>query len=182
MTTFVALLRAVNLGGSTQVRMADLQAELSRRGLEDVRTLLQSGNVVFQSRESSAGRMERMLNRDVVPRLAARTEFFVRDAAEWRQIVTRNPFVREAEEDPGRLVVAVLHDAPADRTWSSLEAAIPGRERVRGMGRHAYLVYPDGQGRSKVSPQFIEKHLGTRGTNRNWNTVRKLDALASGAG
>jgi uncharacterized protein (DUF1697 family) len=179
MTTFIALLRAVNLGGGTQVSMAELRERCTRQGLARVRTLLQSGNLVFESPARAADGVERDLNERLAPTLGATTEFFVRTLPEWREIVSKNPFPREAETDPGHLVVTVLRERPPPAAWRALDAAIPGRERVRDGGRHAYLVYPDGIGTSKVSATFIERHLGTRGTSRNWNTVRKLEAAAS---
>jgi uncharacterized protein (DUF1697 family) len=179
MTIFIALLRAVNLGGDTQVSMAELRERCTRAGLAQVRTLLQSGNLVFESPARGAGAVERDLNQRLAPTLGAKTEFFVRTLPEWREIVAKNPFPEEAGSDPGHLVVTVLREAPPPAAWRALADAIPGREQVRDGGRHAYLVYPDGIGTSKVSATFIERHLGTRGTSRNWNTVRKLEALAS---
>jgi uncharacterized protein (DUF1697 family) len=176
---YIALLRAVNLGGATRVSMASLRDRLAQSGLEDVRTILQSGNVVFRSPSGNAAAVERSLNSKLAPSLGARTEFFVRSRSEWSELVAQNPFPREAEIDPGHLLVAVLRDAPPPTAWRDLQAAIPGREQVRGAGRHGYIVYPDGVGRSKVTPTFIETRLGTRSTSRNWNTVRKLEALAA---
>jgi uncharacterized protein (DUF1697 family) len=106
------------------------------------------------------------------------TDVFLRTTAEWAEAMARNPFRKEAKEDPSRLVVVALKEAPAPEQWDDLGRAIPGRERVRGIGRQAYAYYPDGQGRSKFTIALIEKRLGTRGTARNWNTVTKLAALA----
>jgi len=177
MTGYIGLLRAVNLGGSTQVSMDALGRLLARRGFEDVRTVLQSGNVVFRSDESTSDRLERKLQTEVRRGLGLSTEFFVRSAAEWRTILRENPFPAEADEDPAHLVVTVLKEAPRAESWTALRAAITGRERVQASGRQAYIVYPDGIGRSKLTAAFIERHLETRGTSRNWNTVRKLNQL-----
>jgi len=73
-----------------------------------------------------------------------------------------------------------LRDAPDRAAVAGLQKAIAGREVVRTSGRHAYIVYPDGIGRSRLTVALIEKKLGTRGTGRNWNTVLKLAALAVG--
>ena len=179
MTVFIALLRAVNLGGDTQVSMADLREQVARLGFRNVQSLLQSGNLVFEGAARSAGSIESTLNSELAPRLPARTEFFVRTAQEWEGLIEKNPFPREAEADPSRFVLSVLRESPPPLAWKTLQAAIPGRERVEGVGRQAYLIYPDGQGRSKVTPAFLEARLGTRCTNRNWNTVRKLERLAT---
>jgi uncharacterized protein (DUF1697 family) len=110
--------------------------------------------------------------------LGLRTDFFVRTAAEWAKVVAGNPFPEEAERDPGHLVVMFLKATPEANDVAALQAAIPGRETVRAEGKHAYIIYPDGIGRSKLTIDLIERKLGTRGTGRNWNTVLKLAALA----
>jgi uncharacterized protein (DUF1697 family) len=179
MTVFVSLLRAVNLGGSTQVRMVALADVLSRTGFEQVRTVLQSGNVVFRSNESDPSRLERTIESQLLGGLGLSTDVFVRTAAEWREIVRRNPLLREAEMDPAHLVVTVLKRAPTGDEWNALRAAIRGREVVVASGREAYIAYPDGIGHSKLTAALIEKKLATRGTSRNWNTVLKLNQLAS---
>lgn len=180
MPVYVGLLRAVNLGGGTQVRMEALRTVLSRTGLEDVQSLLQSGNVVFRSDVVDGGALERQLEARVEEDLGLRTEVFVRTADEWSEILSENPFPREAKEGPNHLVVTVLKEVPAKGAWEALNAAITGREEARRGRRHAYIVYPDGIGRSRLTAALIEKCLGTRGTSRNWNTVTKLAAVADG--
>jgi len=179
MTVYVGLLRAVNLGRGTQVRMEDLRALLSRMGFAGVQSLLQSGNVVFETDDRNERALEKRIEDRIARELGLRTDFFVRTGKEWSAIVQGNPFLQEAKAAPGFLVVTVLKETPLEEGWRDLDRAISGRERVRGGGRHAYIVYPDGQGRSRLTPALIEKHLKTRGTNRNWNTVTKLAALSS---
>jgi uncharacterized protein (DUF1697 family) len=159
--------------------MTALRDLLTRKGFDGVRTLLQSGNIVFESEVRGAAALELSLSREVAASLGVETDVFVRTGGEWRSILNENPFPREAERDPGHLHVAFLKEAPAAEAWAALRAAIVGRERFEGLGRHAYIVYPDGSGRSKLTPTLIERKLGTRSTSRNWNTVSKLDALAS---
>lgn len=177
MTVLVALLKGVNVGGYRTVAMADLREFCAGLGFTDVRTLLQSGNVVFGSKGGKPAAVEKRLESEAQARLGLRIDFFVRTAGQWEEIVARNPFQEEAERDPGRLLVMCLKDAPETEAFESLRAAIRGRERVRVLGREAYLVYPDGIGRSRLTNAVIEKHLGTSGTARNWNTVRKLGGL-----
>ncbi|OLB62360.1 MAG: hypothetical protein AUI11_05870 [Acidobacteria bacterium 13_2_20CM_2_66_4] len=98
-------------------------------------------------------------------------------ASEWESIVARNPFRNEAKRDPGHLVAVFLKDSPDRTRAAALHAAIVGRETARVDGREAYIVFPDGIGRSRLTSMLIEKALGTRGTARNWNTVLKLGSL-----
>jgi len=182
MTVYIGLLRAVNLGGGTQVPMDRLRGLLAEIGFEEGRTLLQSGNVVFRSRSGDEPSLERTLAQAVARKMGVRTEAFVRSAEAWRSVIAGNPFGREARDDPSHLLVMALRDAPTEERWTALAAAIPGRERVHGSGRHAYLVYPDGIGRSRLTAARIESRLGTVGTARNWNTVNKLAELAAAPG
>jgi uncharacterized protein (DUF1697 family) len=177
MTMHIGLLRAVNLAGHNKIGMADLRELLAALGMQDVRTLLQSGNVVFRSRVHTAAQLERLFEQAALKRLGLETDFFVRTATEWKEIVAGNPFPKEAKLDPSHLVVGFLKEAPDPANVTALQKAIVGREVVRAKGRQAYVVYPDGIGRSRLTSALIEKKLATRGTGRNWNTVLKLGAL-----
>jgi uncharacterized protein (DUF1697 family) len=177
-TFHIGLLRAVNLPGHNKIGMADLRDLAVRLGLKDAQTLLQSGNIVFRSDARTSGQLEQLLEREARKRLGVDTDFFVRTADEWRTLIAANPFPKEAKRDPSHLVAIVLKDEIEPKNVKALQDAITGREVVSAKGRCAYMVYPDGIGRSKVTNALIEKKLGTRGTARNWNTVLKLCALA----
>jgi uncharacterized protein (DUF1697 family) len=159
--------------------MARLRAWLEEYGAADVRTLLQSGNVVFRHAHHAAA-LEQEFAPAAEKDLGLRTDFFVRSLPEWENVIADNPFPREARDDPSHLVVVVLQEAPATARAKALRAAHEGkgREKIHVIGRQAYITYPDGIGRSKLTLAIIEKQLGTRGTGRNWNTVLKLAALA----
>ena len=174
----IGLLRAVNLAGRNMIAMSDLRDLLTQAGLGNPRTLLQSGNVVFDAGAMTPGGIERVLQKAAKAHLGLETEFFVRTAAEWAGVIEANPFPKEAKSDPGHLLVVVLKESPDPAAVSALQKAIRGREVVRAAGRQAYITYPDGVGRSRLTSAMIEKALGTRGTARNWNTVMKLAALA----
>jgi uncharacterized protein (DUF1697 family) len=177
-TVHIALLRGVNVGGNKMVAMSDLRDLLAKLGFADARTLLQSGNLVFRSDARTGAALERLLEAEAKKRLGIEADFLVRTAKEWKAVIARNPFPAEAERDPSRLVVTFLRDAPDEPAVESLRSAIVGPEVVRADGRHLYVVYPNGMGRSKLTHALLEKRLGTRGTARNWNTVLKLGALA----
>jgi uncharacterized protein (DUF1697 family) len=177
--TYISLLRGINLAGKRKLAMADLRAMLVDMGYDDVQSLLQSGNVVFTCSAKSCAALERTLEKETEARLGLRSDFHVRTTAEWKSVIADNPFPAEARADPGHLLVLFLKDAPSAGAVEALEATITGRERVQAVGRQAYLVYPDGVGRSKLTTALLDKHLGGRGTARNWNTVTKLAALVA---
>jgi uncharacterized protein (DUF1697 family) len=157
--------------------MADLREVLTRLGFGDVQSVLQSGNLVFRGDGRTGARLEQLLETEARKRLKLETDFFVRTAMEWQAVIARNPFPKEAKRDPGHLVVMFLKDAAEAKDVQTLQAAITGREVVRAVGKHLYVVYRDGIGRSRLTNAVIEKNLDTRGTGRNWNTVLKLGAL-----
>lgn len=179
MAAYIALLRGINVGGHKQVAMAALRTLVTRLGLRDARTLLQSGNLVFHCEGRTPAQLERALEAETGRHLGVDVAYFVRTAREWGAVMARNPFSAAAHRDPSRLVVMALRDEPAARRVAALRAGITGRETIRAEGRHLYLVYPDGMGRSKLTHALIERTLDTLATGRNWNTVTKLADLAA---
>jgi uncharacterized protein (DUF1697 family) len=177
MATYIGLLRAVNLGSHNKVSMADLRVFLADLGMKNPQTLLQSGNVVFETTARPTAALEKLFEAEAAKRLELTTTFYVRTAAEWQQAIAGNPFPKEAKLDPGHTVLMCLKDAPSPAAVKALREAITGREVVNAKGRHAYFIYPDGIGPSKLTIKLIEKKLATTGTARNWNTVLKLGAL-----
>jgi uncharacterized protein (DUF1697 family) len=178
-TIFMAFLRAINVGGRKPVAMADLRQLLAQLGFADARSLLQSGNLLFRGKGWTSLRLEGLLKAEARERLGLETDVFIRTAKEWHGVIERNPFPREAERDPGHLLVMLLKDAPGRREVEALRAAIKGPETVRAAGKQLYIVYPKGSGRSRLTNALIERTLGTRATGRNWNTVLRLDAVAN---
>jgi len=176
-TSCIALLRAINLGGHNAVSMSDLREFLTRLGFGDVQTVLQTGNLVFQDDRRTGAQLETLLETEAKKRLKLETDFFVRTATEWQAVIARNPFPKEAKRDPAHLVVMFLKDAAEAKDVKALQAVITGREVVRAAGKHLYVVYRDGIGRSRLTNAVIEKNIHTRGPGRNWNTVLKLGAL-----
>ena len=174
--THVALLRGVNLAGNKKIAMADLKKLVSSLGLEDPQTLLQSGNVVFRCKGRTCEQIERQIESALQKKLGLQSHLFVRDAEEWRALMAANPFPRQAAADPSHMLVMCLREAPTAAAVKALQSAIVGKELVRASGRHAYFVYPDGVGQSKLTHYMIEKQFGS-GTARNWNTVTKVAAL-----
>jgi uncharacterized protein (DUF1697 family) len=173
----IALLRGINVGGRNLVSMSDLRRLFTTLGFRGTQSLLQSGNLVFEGDGRTGAELERLLEMETVKHLTVRADYLVRTSEEWKEIVARNPFPGEAQDDPSHLLVMFLKEAPKAKDVKALQAAIRGPEMVRADGRQAYITYPAGIGRSKLTTALIEEKLGSRGTGRNWNTVLKLLAL-----
>jgi uncharacterized protein (DUF1697 family) len=159
--------------------MAELRDFVADLGFANVKTLLQSGNLVFEAGSKSGASLEKLLEQETTKRFGVAIDYMARSAKEWAAIVAANPFPKEAKNDPGRLVVMCLKANPSPKALKTLQESIKGPEFFRSNGSELYIVYPNGQGTSKFTGALIEKKLETRGTARNWNTVLKLLALSS---
>ncbi len=177
MTIHIALLRGINVGGRNRVAMSDLRDLFEELGFAGARSLLQTGNLVFEGDGRRGAELERLLESETAAHLGVTADYLVRSAEEWERAVTSNPFPEEAKSDPAHLLVLFLKTAPQALAVQALADAIAGPETVRCVGRELYVVYPAGIGRSKLTSNLIEKKLGVRGTGRNWNTVLKLAEL-----
>jgi uncharacterized protein (DUF1697 family) len=177
MALHVALLRGVNVGGHQLVAMADLRTLLAKLGVGCVRSLLQSGNLVFEGGGRTTAQWESLMEKEVNKKLGLTTTCFVRTEREWKSVLADNPFPAAASQDPSHLVVLFLKQAPSAPSVQALRAAIGGGEKAQAAGRQLYLHYADGIGRSRLTPGIIDAKLGQRGTGRNWNTVRRLGAM-----
>ena len=173
MTVFVSMLRAVNVGGSSRIKMNALQALYESLGLADVRTLLQSGNVVFRSSLKDRRQLAKRIRQEIERQLDLQIEVLVRTLAEIESIVERGP-VLSPRADMSKLLVMFLADVPDAQSQASLLKSHKGPEMIEIRGPEIYLYYPDGVGRSKLSGAVIENRLQTYGTARNWNTLTKL--------
>lgn len=172
----IALLRAVNVGGTGKLAMADLRTLATDLGYADPATIVQSGNLVFGGAKGPDPEIETTFENELAKRFALGSDVMVRTPGEWRALVAANPFAAEAEEDPRFVHAMVLKTSPEPETLTALREAIVGREQVELDGATLYLHYPDGAGRSKLTNVLIERKLGIRGTARNWNTVMKIAA------
>lgn len=166
----VLLLRAINVGGTAKLPMADLRRMLEALGCTDVRTYIQSGNVALRAPARLAARLPAALEDAIEEERGFRRPVLLRSEAEIRAVLADNPF--PDVEDHKQLHVAFLGDAPApDRVIDP--ARSPG-DRFALRGRELYLHYPNGVGRSKLDNAYLERALGTTSTMRNWRTVGAL--------
>lgn len=177
MTTTIAFLRGINVGGNKTIRMARLRDLFDGAGLGPAGTLLNSGNVVFQTGESDRRSLATSLEKSIEEAFGFRPAVMLRSAGELSRIIERNPFPAMAHDDPSHLIVMLLAEKPAKGAQERLSAAYQGPEEIHISGEQVYVTYPKGIGTSKLTNILLEKQLGTIGTARNWNTMEKLQAM-----
>jgi uncharacterized protein (DUF1697 family) len=172
----IVLLRGVNLAGLNRVSMPELREALEDAGFEDVRTYVQSGNVVLSS-SKSAKQVRSDVERLLADRFGLDVQVLVRTRAELAAVVKRNP-LGKVTKNPKLYQVTFLESAPTAEIVRKLEATAQGKEQVTLHGRELYAWHPDGVGRSKLAALMSGKGLGVTATARNWTTVTKLLELA----
>ena len=177
MTTFVALLRGVNVGKAKRVAMADWRAQLEGLGYRDVRTLLNSGNAVFRATGRSADRHAAAISRALGESPGIQVRTVVKSAAELAGIVAANPFAG-AVADPSRLLVVFTQDADALAGLAAIAPLAAGSEKFHLGTLAAYLSCPEGILGSKAGAALLGG-VGEGVTTRNWATTLKLHRLAN---
>jgi uncharacterized protein (DUF1697 family) len=178
MAVFIALLRAINVGGNTIIPMAELKALCAKHGYKDAKTLLQSGNLVLTASRTTPAALAKKLEAAILGHFGKEVRVIVRTPDELRQIVARNPYPAAARDDPSHLLVTFLADAPTAEAAKALAAWKHATEPFKVDGRELFTHYKSSVGTSKFVGPTIERLLATTGTARNWNTINKLIALA----
>ena len=176
---WAAMLRGINLG-KRQLVKADLIGAVEDAGYADARTLLASGNVVFEA-DDEAATIERKLHEAVAARTGIKSEVFVRNLAQLEKVIEANPFPEVGRDRPSQLLV-IFHAEPVPRAeLKRVAEGYGGPERLEAVGHELFIDYPEGMGRSKLDPAMAKMKIALpRGTGRNWNTVTKLKTMLEG--
>ena len=173
-STYVALLRGINLGGHKIVKMDQLRKTFEKLGFQDVKTYIQSGNVVFKAAaeapDALAGRIEERVQRQ----FGFPVPVQVKTAEEVGEVISNNPLVKEKGIDPAQLHVTFLAGAPERSAVKMLEAIAAAPDQFRCLGRAVYLHCPNGYHATKLNNNVLEKMLKAGTTTRNWKTVNEL--------
>jgi uncharacterized protein (DUF1697 family) len=176
----ILLLRGINIGSRKRIAMPELRNLLSSAGFEDVRTYLQSGNVVVSS-DAAAVELGSEAERLIADRFGLEVDVIVRTAEELAAVVARNP-LGDVAADPKRYQVVFLESEPDPDAVSRVQELAAGAERSVAVGREVYSWHPAGASRSKLWAKLAANGLGVRGTSRNWTTVCALADMASAPG
>jgi uncharacterized protein (DUF1697 family) len=170
------LLRGINLGQRNRVAMPALRELLTAAGFKDVRTYVQSGNVVLGS-GASPENVARKCAQAISSELGLEIDVVVRTRDELAEVVARNP-LKEIAANPKRYQVSFLSAELADDVVAKLESVRVEPERFTVIGREVYAWHPDGVARSKLWTSLAGKGLGVTATSRNWTTVTTLLSMA----
>jgi uncharacterized protein (DUF1697 family) len=171
--TYICFLRGVNVGGNKLLKMAELKVLFETFKLRDVKTYLQSGNVVFRSAETDRSVLTRRIEDGIRKKSGMEVKIILRTTDELRKVIAANPLPPE-DRNPSALLVAFLGGTVADTAKALLTSLkIPSEELHFGK-QELYIYFPEGMARSKMASALTEKKLGVNVTARNWNTVNAL--------
>lgn len=176
MNTYIALLRGINVGGHNKLPMRELVALLERLGLHNIKTYIQSGNVVFQSERTDRSTLSAEITAAIGDSHGFTPQIFLLDIAELQAAVVANPFP-EGEAEPKTLHLFFLDGIPQAVDWEAFGQRKIESERFKLINHVFYVHAPDGIGRSKLV-ENIGKGWSVGITARNWRTVNKVLTLA----
>jgi uncharacterized protein (DUF1697 family) len=174
MSAYVSMLRGINVGGKTQIRMDSLRGIYEDLGFSKVRSYVQSGNVVFESIEQDRSGLEKRIEAHIERICGFSIPVFIRQAHELHEVLTCNPFLYDRNEEASNLHVTFLHQSPPESTWSGLVAPSGIVDEFARGELAVYLYCPNGYGKTKLTNGFFERRLDVCVTTRNWNTVNAL--------
>jgi uncharacterized protein (DUF1697 family) len=177
MPTYIAMLRGINVSGN-MLKMDRLRELWSSLGFKNVRTYIQSGNIIFESNDPPAKWLPKIENK-LIGETRLPVHVIVRTPGELKKAIAANPFLKQDGIDRSKLHVTFLDRAAGKDALKNLANLPPGPDELRVIGKEAYLHCPDGYGRTKLHNAAIEKLLVAKATTRNWNTVNKLYEMSS---
>jgi uncharacterized protein (DUF1697 family) len=179
MTTYISILRGINVSGHKNIRMEDLKAVYEGLDFGEVTTYIQSGNVIFKTGLNlSMSVLSEKIDKAIEEKYHFHVPVIIRTADEMHQILSSNPFLNEEGTDREKLHVTFLEEEPEPTDVSAIQKYDFPPDAFRIIGKEVYLFCPGGYGNTKLSNTFFENKLRVKATTRNWKTVGKLAELA----
>ena len=170
--TYIALLRGINVSGQKIIKIDELRKLFESLGFENVKTYIQSGNVVFKSQINRPEKIVKSIERKIKEVFSFDVTVIIRTHDELKKIIRTNPFLKNKPIE--RLYIIFLSNISDNENVEKLQPYKSKTEEFRIIGKEIYLFYPDGYGRSKLTNNIFESKLGVKATTRNCNTVNKL--------
>ncbi|HTT22729.1 MAG TPA: DUF1697 domain-containing protein [Candidatus Sulfotelmatobacter sp.] len=178
MAVLISMLRGVNLGPHNRIKMDELRALYESLKFEDPRSYVQSGNIIFRTREKNGPQLVKKIKNAIEKKFGCSPDIILRTTEEIRKSIAANPFPERTKAEPGKVLVTFLAAEPPRDARVNLEKFKQLPEELHLKGRELYIYFPNGAGRSKLPWSAVEKLLNVTGTARNWNSVQAILAIA----
>jgi uncharacterized protein (DUF1697 family) len=179
MTTYIAMLRGINVSGQKRIKMEDLEQMFTVLKLEQVKTYVQSGNVIFKSPESNVLRLTKTIEEKIKEVFHFSVPVLIRTADELQKVVTNNPWGPDQGIEAAYLYVTFLSGIPVQGDQTTDQEMTDKTDKYRIAGKEVYLFCPNGYAKTRFSNQFFERKFGIAATTRNWKTINTLLRMAA---
>jgi len=177
MPVYIAMLRGINVLGRKTIKMESLRASFEALGFRDVKTYIQSGNVIFRTAQNSSASVAKMIRDRILRDFGFPVSIVLITSKDLQKVVQRNPFAKKKAIDPSKLHVTFLAEPPAKTAWKNLRALSGEPDQFLAGTQEIYIYCPAGYGRTKLSNTAFERMLSVAATTRNWKTVNKLSEM-----
>ena len=178
MPIYIAMLRGINVGAHKRMKMETLRASCETLGFKQVKTFIQSGNIVIEAGKTSPAALSKKISEQILQDFGFSVEVISRTREEMGKIIRDNPLLKEKGVDPTKLHVVLLSAEPAAAAVKKIESLTLPPDRVRCSGKETYFYFPNGVSGSSLWKHPLDRVLSVAGTMRNWNTVNKLHGMA----
>ncbi|MDD5362035.1 MAG: DUF1697 domain-containing protein [Ignavibacteria bacterium] len=178
MKTYISILRGINVSGKNIIKMDELRRAFAELNFENIRTYIQSGNVVFNSKLSGTKNLEKKISKKILEYFGFNMPVIVKEITEITEVFNNNPFVNERNEGLNFLHVTFLSDLPREENLSRIHQIQNDSDEFIVSGKNIYLFCPNGYGNTKLSNTFFENKLNVSATTRNWKTISELINIA----
>lgn len=178
METYISILRGINVGGHRKIKMADLRKMYEELGFINVKSYIQSGNVIFQSSPIKISILEKKLEEAVLENFGFEAPVILRKKHEWEKVLVENPFLKN-DDTTENLFVSFLSDTPKPDLLKKLEERETENDQIKVLDKNAYLKILGPYHKTPLSNQYLEKTLQVKATTRNWKGILKIHEMIS---
>lgn len=178
MSTYISILRGINVSGQKMIKMEALRKMLADLGFKNVQTYIQSGNIIFQEKKTKLETLEKKIAKGIKDEFGFDVPVLVLEVEEVKEVLKNNPFVNKRKEDVTKLHVTFLSQEPEKTHHEKIKDGTYASDEFILDGKTIYVFCPNGYGNTKLSNNFFENKLKVTATTRNWKTVNELVTLA----
>ncbi len=179
-TKYIAVLRGINVSGQKMIKMDALRLMFENLKFKNVKTYIQSGNVVFETANNKTNELEETIKAQILKQFGFEVPVMVKDAEEVEQVIAHNPFMKNKEIDITKLHITFLSAIGNDTGIDKIKEGNYGDDEYIILDKAIYLYCPNGYGNTKLNNNFFENKLKVTATTRNWKTVNELLRMVNG--
>lgn len=174
MTTYISILRGINVGGHNKIKMEELQQMIAGLGFQRVQTYIQSGNIIFQYKKQKPTLLEKKIAAAIENHFGFNVPVIVMEAISLKEIIDNNPFLKDKTKDASLLHITFLSAEPVKENFDKIKREQFLPDEIQWLGKAVYLYLPNKYSNTKLTNNFLETKLNVTATTRNWKTVNEL--------